>query len=193
MRKRLSLLYDNRGASNPKRIGLKLARRREFNPRLMAYIVDGNNVMGQSPGWHRDKPNARRRLVEQLAAFAFSKKARVTVVFDGEPDRLMPEASAHRGVKIFYAEKGSDADTRIERIVGAAPNPRGLTVVTSDRHLAFVVRSLGARVIRSGEFRKQIEEALASKPSNDDEEVGDLNSWLRYFGELPEDEEKDEG
>lgn len=161
----------------------------------MAYIVDGNNVMGQTPGWHRDKPNARRRLVEQLSAFAYVKKARVTVVFDGEPDRLMPEASAHRGVKIFYAEKGSDADTRIERIVESSPDPRGLTIVTSDRHLAFVVRSRGAAVIRSGEFRKQIEQAVASKPSPEDgeqHEVDDVNAWLRYFGELPEDEEKDE-
>ena len=193
MRKRLSLLRDNRSASNPKRIGIELALRREFNPRLMAYIVDGNNVMGQTPGWHRDKPNARRRLVEQLAAFAFAKKARVTVVFDGEPDRLMPEASAHRGVKIFYAEKGSDADTRIERMVESSPNPRGLTVVTSDRHLAFVVRSHGAAIIRSGEFRIQLEQALASKPSLEDgeqPEVGDVNAWLRYFGALPEDEEE---
>ncbi len=193
MSKRLSLLCDNRGASNPKRIGIELARGREFNPRLMAYIVDGNNVMGQTPGSNRDKPNARRRLVEQLAAFAFAKKARVTVVFDGEPDRLMPEASAHRGVKIFYAEKGSDADARIESMVESSPNPRGLTVVTSDRHLAFVVRSRGAKIIRSGEFRKQLEQSLASKPSLEDDEVGDVNSWLRYFGALPEGEEKDEG
>jgi predicted RNA-binding protein with PIN domain len=162
----------------------------------MAYIIDGNNVMGQTPGWHRDKPSARRRLVEQLSVVARVKKARVTVVFDGEPDRLMPEASAHRGVKVFYAEKGSDADTRIERMVESSTDPRGLTIVTSDRHLAFVVRSRGAAVIRSGEFRKQIEQALASKPSLEDgeqPEVGDLNAWLRYFGELPEEEEKDEG
>lgn len=158
----------------------------------MAYIVDGNNVMGQTHVSNRDKPNARRRLVEQLALFAHAKKARVTVVFDGEPDRLMPEASAHRGVKIFYAEKGSDADARIERMVESSPDPRGLTVITSDRRLAFVVRSRGATVIRSGEFRKQIEQTLASKPSLEDgeqHEVGDVNAWLRYFGALPEDEE----
>lgn len=162
----------------------------------MAYIVDGNNVMGQTPGWHRDRPNARRRLVEQLALFARAKKARVTVVFDGEPDRLMPEASAHRGVKIFYAERGSDADARIERMVESSPDPRGLTVITSDRHLAFIVHSHGATVIRSGEFRKQIEQALASMPlpeKGEQPEVGDVNSWLRYFGALPEDEETGEG
>jgi len=156
----------------------------------MAYIVDGNNVMGQTPGWHRDKPGARRNLVEQLARFARAKKARVTVVFDGEPDRLMPEASAYRGVKIFYAEKGSNADARIERIVESSPDPRGLAVVTSDRHLAFVVRSRGAAVVRSGEFRKQIERAIASATLLEDGEqyeVGDVDAWLRYFGEEKDD------
>lgn len=59
----------------------------------MAYIVDGNNVMGQIPGWHRDKSKSRRTLLEKLAGFAKVKKARVTVVFDGRPDAAVPEGS----------------------------------------------------------------------------------------------------
>ena len=158
----------------------------------MAYIVDGNNVMGQTPGWHRDKANARRVLLRKTAAFARAKAARVTVVFDGAPDRGAPEGSAFLGVKVLYAEPGSDADTRIERLVENSQNPRGLTVVTSDRHLAFLVRSRGATVVRSGEFRKQIENILNSQPKAEDGEqfeAGDLNNWLRYFGALPEDDE----
>ena len=151
----------------------------------MAYIVDGNNVMGQTPGWHRDKPGARRRLLEQLASFARVKKRRITVVFDGAPDGEFPEGSAYRGVKILYAERGSNADARIVNLVEASANPRGLTVVTSDRQLAFLVRSRGAAVLRSGEFRKHMEEVMASSQSEAgaDIEVDDLEGWLRYFGE----------
>jgi predicted RNA-binding protein with PIN domain len=155
----------------------------------LAFIVDGNNVMGQTPGWHRDKPAARRDLVRRLADFARTKKARVTVVFDGEPDRLMPEASAFRGVKILYSDRGSDADTRIKNMVEASSDPRGLKVVTSDRHLAFLVRSRGAAVIRSGEFRRQMEEAAQSDNSEQDREkfeADDLDEWLRYFGATPD-------
>jgi predicted RNA-binding protein with PIN domain len=158
----------------------------------MSYIVDGNNVMGQTPGWHRDKANARRKLVEQLAEFARLKKARVTVVFDGEPDRLMPDSSAYRGVKVLYGERGSNADARIERLVESAPYARGLTVVTSDKHLAFLVRARGARVVRSGEFRKQMTGTFAARPAiadGEQTEVGNVAEWLRYFGTLPEDEE----
>lgn len=158
----------------------------------MAYIVDGNNVMGQTPGWHRDKAKARRRLLEQLADFAKAKKARLTVVFDGAPDQIAPEGSAFRGVKVLYADRGSDADTRIERLVESSPNKRGLTVVTSDRRLALAVRSSGATVIRSGEFRKLMEQVLASSSQADDGEqveVDDVNGWLRYFGADEDDDE----
>lgn len=158
----------------------------------MSYIVDGNNVMGQTPGWHRDKSNARRKLVEELAEFARLKKTRLTVVFDGEPDRLLPDSSAHRGVKVLYAERGSDADRRIERLVESSPNVRGLTVVTSDNHLAFVVRACGARVVRSGEFRRQMADTRAAQPAIADGEqidTGNVNDWLRYFGASPEDDE----
>ena len=161
----------------------------------MAYIVDGNNVMGQMPGWHRDKSKARRALLELLGEFARVKKARVTAVFDGAPDPAVPEGSAFRGVKVLYAERGSDADTRIVRLVEESLNPRGLTVVTSDRNLAFLVRSRGAAVSRSGKFRMEVEHLLESAPSADDGEqfeAGDINSWLRYFGSLPEDDVTEE-
>jgi predicted RNA-binding protein with PIN domain len=156
----------------------------------MAYVVDGNNVMGQTPGWHRDKAKARRDLVERLAEFSRLKHARITVVFDGAPDSTFPEASAFRGVKILYANKGSDADTRIRRLIESAADPRGLTVVTSDRQLAFLVRSGGARVLRSGQFRHDMEKAFAEKPQTEDGEIfeaGNLDSWLRYFGATRED------
>jgi predicted RNA-binding protein with PIN domain len=189
-------LFAEIASSNQFRIRLELATRRTpEGERGMAYIVDGNNVMGQTPGWHRDKSKARLLLLKNVAGFARAKKTRVTVVFDGEPDRAAPEGSAVQGVKVLYAERGSDADTRIERLVETSADPRGLTIVTSDRRLAFVVRALGARVIRSGEFRKQIENTHESAPMPEDGEqfeVGDVNAWMRYFGSLPEDEMSDE-
>ena len=154
----------------------------------MPYIVDGNNVMGQKVGWHRDRPRARRDLLEELARFARAKKARITVVFDGAPDRDAPEGSSFQGVKILYAQQGSDADSRIEKLVESLPDPRGLIVVTSDRRLAFAVRTSGARTVRSGEFRRELESVLLNRPVEDGEEfeVGDVSGWLRYFGEESE-------
>jgi predicted RNA-binding protein with PIN domain len=63
-----------------------------------------------------------------------------------------------------------------------------LIVVTSDRRLAFAARSGGARTVRSGEFRQEVEQALSKAQTEDgaDYDVSDVKGWLRYFGEESE-------
>lgn len=148
------------------------------------YLIDGNNVMGQRVGWHRDKPGSRRRLLEELARFVRIKKAPTTVVFDGAPDNSFPDGSSYRGVKIYYAREKSDADTRIVEIVESEKDRKGLTVVTSDRELAARVRVCGVRVMRSGELRRMLDDSSNIAADEDEPaiEAGDLDGWLRYFG-----------
>ncbi len=160
----------------------------------MSYLVDGNNVMAQRVGWHRDKPGARRLLLDELARFAQVKKARVTVVFDGAPEQHFADGASYRGVVVFYAERASNADERIKRLVEEARERRTLIVVTSDRALAGYVRRCGAQVLRSGDFRRRMEEALAETGQAPEHEARkgvaaeELDGWMRYFGVGPEDE-----
>ncbi len=156
------------------------------------YLVDGNNVMGQRVGWHRDKAGARRRLLEDLAHLAGIRKIRIGVVFDGRPDQAFPDGSSYRGVRIHYATPGSDADTRLVELVEASREKRNLTVVTSDGRLTSQIRVRGVRVMRSGELRDWIDRAreIASNqeesPRVGDEELG---GWLRYFGVDPDEDQ----
>ena len=160
----------------------------------MPYLVDGNNVMAQRVGWHRDKQKARRRLMDELAQFALLKRVRVMVVFDGAPEQHFADGASYKGVRVFYSLRGSDADERIKQMVEGARERSTLLVVTSDRALADYVRRCGARVVRSGEFRKKMEDAAAltahdaaAEPAID----GELNQWMRYFGVAPEDDEEE--
>jgi len=158
------------------------------------YLIDGNNVIGQRVGWHRDKAGSRRQLIQDLARLARAKKIRLSVVFDGAPDPQFPDASSYRGVRIFYARAGSDADARIIEMVEAERNRKNLVVVTSDGKLASRVRVCGVRVMRSGEFRRMMDETLGAAPTEADLDVADtpdmkpdikddeLDQWLRYFG-----------
>src|SRR5436309_15800936 len=155
------------------------------------YLVDGNNVMAQRVGWHRDKPKARRGLMDELARFAQVRQVRVTVVFDGAPEEFFRDGASYRGVRLFYSERGSNADERIKQLVEQSRERRTLIVVTSDRALSDYVRRCGARVMRSGEFRKKMEEAIAETSHQDADEPsvnGELNDWMRYFGVAPDDE-----
>jgi predicted RNA-binding protein with PIN domain len=157
------------------------------------YLIDGNNVIGQRVGWHRDKPGSRRRLLDDLARLVRVKKRRLAVVFDGAPDNSFPDGSVYRGVKIFYARKGSDADARIMEMVVREKDRKGLTVVTSDRKLTAQVRLNGVQVIRSGKFRKTLDETFDEASDVDELSVKDeeMDEWLRYFG-VGEKEQEDE-
>jgi predicted RNA-binding protein with PIN domain len=157
----------------------------------MSYLIDGNNVMAQRVGWHRDKQGARRALMDDLARFALDRRVRVAVVFDGAPEQHFADGTSYKGIRIFYSERGSNADERIKQLVERSRERRTLLVVTSDRALADYVRRCGAQVIRSGEFRKKMEEAAAATSSQDTDEPsisGELNDWMRYFGVEAEDE-----
>ncbi len=157
------------------------------------YLIDGNNVIGGRVGWHRDKEGSRRQLLQDLARLARARKLRLTVVFDGAPDNAFPDGASYRGVKVFYARRGSDADARIVEMVEAERNKKNLVVVTSDGKLASRVRVCGVRVVRAGEFRQMLDEA--SNERGDEQEAGgpsvkeeEVSQWLRYFGASEEDE-----
>src|SRR5215210_1787845 len=159
----------------------------------MSYLVDGNNVMAQRVGWHRDKAGARRRLLGELARFAREASVTVEAVFDGAPDEFFPDGSYFMGVRVFYAERGADADARIKRLVEASRERRTLKVVTSDRALADYVRRCGAEVIRSGDFRRRLD-ALSGEAGREGDARGgvkesELGEWMYYFGVAPEDDE----
>jgi YacP-like NYN domain len=133
------------------------------------YLIDGNNVIGGRVGWHRDKPGSRRRLVQDLARLAQTKKLRLSVVFDGAPDPEFPDGSSYRSVRIFYSRQGSDADARIIEMVEAERNKKNL------------------RVMRSGEFRRMLDEIAPAAPDQEpdikpDIKDDEMNEWLRYFG-----------
>jgi predicted RNA-binding protein with PIN domain len=161
----------------------------------MPYLVDGNNVMAQRVGWHRDKAGARRRLLDELARFTQAKGVRVTVVFDGAPEQHFADGASYRGVRVFYAERGSNADERIKTLVEASRERRTLVVVTSDRALAGYVGRCGARVLRAGEFRRRMEEALSEaaggheSDAGQDVAAGEVDGWMRYFGVGPEEDD----
>ncbi len=162
------------------------------------YLIDGNNVIGQRArgyeNWYRDKPAARRRFLEELAELVSRKRLRLAVVFDGAEDAHFPDGSSFRSVKVFYARAGSDADSRIVDLVERERNRKGLVVVTSDNALARRVRVCGVRVIRSGEFRRLLDEAgqVSNRPAEPSIQPEDLPHWLRYFGVAEGDQLEDE-
>jgi predicted RNA-binding protein with PIN domain len=142
----------------------------------MPYLVDGNNLMRRGQG--------RRDLLEELASFAARKRVRVSVAFDGAPEKNFPDGSSFKGVKVFYHERNSNADERIKRIVETSKERRTLFVVTDDRALADYIRRSGARIVGCRQFREQLDSTVLSTVSEKQETVkqDEIASWMRYFG-----------
>jgi uncharacterized protein YaiI (UPF0178 family) len=95
-----------------------------------------------------------KRLTALLGAFVAETGQPLTVVFDGRPFDLSGES-----VEVaFAAGRGPNAaDHDIAARVEQDPDPRSITVVTSDRELAERVRRAGAEVLGSGPFRSRLE------------------------------------
>jgi predicted RNA-binding protein with PIN domain len=121
------------------------------------WIIDAMNVIGTRPdGWWKDPDRAVRTFVSRLDAYARTSGKDVTVVLDKDPGEL-PETS---DIEVVVARRRgrNAADHAIEQLVGGDADPGSLLVVTSDRKLADDVTALGATVVSSGRFRRELDD-----------------------------------
>jgi len=149
----------------------------------MPLLIDGHNLIGRLPDLRLDDPDDEAKLVARLRTYCARTGKRATVVFDrGLPGGRSRELSGG-GVEIVFASAGHTADGILCERVRRARDPRGLTVVTSDRQVIAVVQAEGARVMRSEEFV-----ARSKSPRTDDVEedvhlsAEEVEEWLRVFG-----------
>lgn len=137
------------------------------------------------------RSGSRRELLDELAGFVARKRVQLSVVFDGAPEDFFPDGAKYRGVKVFYAVRGRDADERIKAMVEGERERRTLHVVTSDLALGRYVRRCGARIISAGDFRNRMREAQTrderSSECKAEIKSEELNEWMRYFGVAPDD------
>jgi predicted RNA-binding protein with PIN domain len=120
-------------------------------------IVDGNNVMGQRVGWHRNKSAAQQQLIDEVKHIALSQNEPYILVFDARPRSTEPDKCNHSLFTIQYARHGSSADELILEWIYRHSQDSEVSVVTSDRALTRQIHALGAKVMPSGTFRRMLE------------------------------------
>jgi predicted RNA-binding protein with PIN domain len=116
------------------------------------YILDGYNIIKQIPPLKLKSLKSSRdsltRFIERYRPQG-SQRNKITIVFDGHKDVVSYES--HYPVDVFFT-KGETADDRIRKMVQHSKNAKGIVVVTDDRELGLLVRSMGARVISVEDF-----------------------------------------
>lgn len=164
---------------------------------LVSILVDGYNLLHASGILGRGRgagslERSRTALLDFLADSLDGRQlAGTTVVFDARmaPPGL-PRTLEHRGLKVRFAARGSEADELIEQLIVENTAPRRLTVVSSDHRLHRAARRRRAKAIDSDKWyaevlRQRIERARKRGPR--DKRTAALSErevryWLRQFG-----------
>ncbi len=136
----------------------------------MPWLIDGNNVLGVMRV-DRVAVEPKRELSKLVAAFARSRRTKVTCYFDGpEP----PSFARHLGsATILFSGTRSADDLIVERVRGGAAG----NVVTSDRELAARVAGRRVKIIDAVQFVRELQE-LERDPSTSPTE-----DWMAYFSD----------
>jgi len=127
----------------------------------VAYLIDGNNLLGHLfPGAHRD-PDNRLKLVRRLIAFQRFTRSRVILVFDGPPSadvEAMIQGEAR--LAVLNPEPGGSADALIEAFIASRRDTRCLFVVSTERSLRAAARERGAISLTGREFAAELNRVL---------------------------------
>jgi hypothetical protein len=149
----------------------------------MPLLIDGHNLIGRLSDLRLGDPGDEAQLVARLRTYRARTGKRVTVFFDqGLPGGRSRELSGG-GVEVVFASTGHTADGILRERIRRSRDPRGLTVVTSDRAIIAAARARGARVIRSEEFAAQLRTPRSVKVEEDVHlSAEEVEEWLRAFG-----------
>lgn len=127
----------------------------------MAYLIDGNNLLGFLDAGSLTNPKAREDLLRILLIFKRIKKTRIILVFDGPPDySLMEQVQRVNKFTLVYPEPEKNADYVIKQIISKRWDKRKFFVVSSDREIRQYAESKGIKNLTCHQFEKELRAIL---------------------------------
>jgi predicted RNA-binding protein with PIN domain len=121
----------------------------------MPFLIDGHNLIGQTPGLALSDPDDERKLVALLQAYLARARKKGTVVFD----QGLPGGRSHWSnnvLQVYFASPPQTADGVILERLRREKNPGGLTVVSGDQRVADAARRRGAAVMAPSDFAQKM-------------------------------------
>jgi predicted RNA-binding protein with PIN domain len=151
----------------------------------MPLIVDGHNLIGKMPSISLADPCDEEKLIAKLAQHLLSQRQKCTVVFDkGREFGIVPQQIGAK-LQVIFAPPGTSADTIIIDMIRQDPNPKGLTIVSSDNEIRQTARSRRARLVSAEDFAEELESSprKPQKKASGDGRFDDIEieEWLDYF------------
>ncbi len=126
----------------------------------MAYLIDGNNLLGRIAPHELRERTGRDGLVVRLLAFQRVTRARVHLVFDGNPEESRTDVPVNDKFTIHYPGAGQSADDVIRDMIEAQADRRRFFLVTSDRALRELAKKRGIESLTSDTFARELKAAI---------------------------------
>jgi len=148
-------------------------------------IIDGHNLIGKMPTISLSDPEDEEKLIKLLARHLHKNRQKVIVVFDkGTEADFSPQRRGPR-LSVIFAPPETSADAIIIEMIKRDPNPKGLTVVSSDNEIRRCARSRRSRTVSAETFAKKLAsspegERRRSVPSAENDDI-DVDEWIDYF------------
>jgi len=129
----------------------------------MAYLIDGNNLLGRLAPHELRTREGRDGLVVKLLAFQKVTHTRILLVFDGNPERERTEVPVNPKFTILYPGEGQSADDVIEDVISRLTDRRRFFVVSSDRAVREFAKASGVAPVTSDDFAAELKAALKER------------------------------
>ena len=126
----------------------------------MAYLIDGNNLLGRVAPHELREKGGRDGLVVRLLAFQRVTRARIHLVFDGNPEQTPTDVPVNPKFTIHYPGAGGSADDVIRDMIARQTDRRRFFVVSSDRALRDLAKKSGLEPVTSDVFARELKAAL---------------------------------
>jgi len=126
----------------------------------MAYLIDGNNLLGRIAPQELREPSGRDGLVVRLLAFQRVTRARIHLVFDGNPEVTPTDVAVNAKFTIHFPGEGQSADDVIKDMIARQTDRRRFFVVSSDRAIRELAKKKGLEAVTSDVFARELKAAI---------------------------------
>lgn len=131
----------------------------------MHYLIDGYNLFFRTTRGEEGShfQTEREKIIHYLSEQLEIAKLQATLVFDAAWQEGPSQTKIKGSLEIHYTESGESADDWIVSEVKRSALPIEVTVVTSDRNLAWRSRNKGAQTIHVEDFMKFVRRLVIKK------------------------------
>lgn len=126
----------------------------------MAYLIDGNNLLGRIAPHELWERTGRDGLVVRLLAYQRVTRARIHLVFDGNPEQTPTDVVVNAKFIIHYPGAGQSADDVIRDMISRQTDRRRFFVVSSDRAIREMAKKKGLESLTSDVFARELKTAI---------------------------------